>query len=369
MSRRGLAGSRPGAAARHDAPAGRGSDTRNGAGARADEARSQVPPGDASAGPQKLLAATEGLGTLVLLALGALFAIGTLIVNIHLGTLGLSDFSGLRPRFVLVGLTFLIYAAIPPLLCLVLLEVGRRVGFRRGPLLAAAAVAATAVAVMTLVAWMLFFALPHVTFTVAGGRIVPPARFWTVYTGNWYAVVPEVAVCVSACILFVRHGWGTARDNATSSPPRHRVSSRVLVAVLVLGLAGLVYPYASLTYMNISRAAGGGQPGIVLMTMERDAGRLVDRPPFSRVNAAGDTVYGPFLVWHENEDRTYLSFPTEGRRSSWEVYGIRNEKVHTTWHLPGGIRLENVRLGEVDMWVDLDWPAEGAGPAPPFIND
>jgi hypothetical protein len=331
-----------------------------------------------SARLEKYTKAAEGLGTVVLVGLGVLFAIGTLVVNIHLGSLGLSDFSGLRPRFVLVGLTFLLYLAIPPTFCIAALQAGATVGFGRRPVLAVLTSIAVALVLMVVIPSMLFFAIPYVTYQNRG--LVEPVPFWGIYTDSTYSLILHLLVAIPAGILWLwRHPVALA--GASDAPKtlhrvplrrsrgiatRSRVRQHVLLGlrvIVVLAAIGMLYPYATVTFVNISMATGGGHPSIVLMKMDRDVGRVVDRPGFVRWSQAGDTIYGPVLVWHESGDRTFISLPESRTFVFWEVFAIPSEKIGTVWYLPGAIYLEN-RLSETIIHRFFVWPRQGAGVAP-----
>jgi hypothetical protein len=308
---------------------------------------------------QKLLNSTDGLGTLVLLGLGALFALGTVIVNLKFGTMGLTDFAGLRPRFVLVGLTFLIYLLIPPACCVLLLSIGAMASVRRHPALAASVVLATALTLVFMIPGMLYFTVPFLTFGSPDG-IQAPLSFWELYLGHRYALLIEIVLlCLPVSLLHYRLSL-KPKSSISASMVQWMPNGRLIIMILI-GTTIMLYPYSTVTYLNISRAAGGGQPPIVLMTMEREIGRVLERPGLWRVSTRSDTVYGPFLLWHETDAKTFLTLPRQGSRTPGDVFAIPNEKVRVTWYLPGSVHIRPRFWGAGTMTVKIGWPDDDAG--------
>jgi hypothetical protein len=314
----------------------------------------------------------DGIDRLSKSAIGvatAMFAVGLLIENIQLQTIGISDVSFAEPRYVLVGLAFVVYLALPAILLVVPIIVFRLVRGPRGKvrLLVAAvlSVASFIILFLNLPAPFYYF-IERILWT--NGNIARVLRFWgylcdpTLIIRGPLLYIPLILLAATA-----RTGWWFDR-------PRPR---RYLLAMVGLGVFSSVIPYTYSAYPNLARAVGGGCPLIAEIdlkggrTVRPSAYRWAERPPTSQpgelfsvkryhvtpLKIEGRPATGPaaetLLIWHESDKFFYVSKLQRWTRGA-VVIGIPKDQVDEVRYRHGVLDFSNNKLERAVVAGDFD---------------
>jgi hypothetical protein len=272
-----------------------------------------------------------------LAVIGMLFGLGLILVNIYLGYLGFTDFTILRPRFVLVGMSFLIYLAIPPAAIIIPMLILKRTLVDRPSRW------------LLLIPFALFTALalesPTHYFVPYVFEGYPPGKqiltFWSIYT-NIALVFEIVGVLVPAVILaWIWDFRSTSGDQPTSADHWVRMGK----IVLMVGIISMIFPYAIVVYPNVSSAVGGGQPALVDLSLDDHGRRAVQSHRFVSPRATSDSIDGPFILWHEATDRLLLS-AVDTKRGKPDILSLPSSHVVAIHYLDGYVRVRhNMKSG------------------------
>jgi hypothetical protein len=262
----------------------------------------------------------EPIAKVVAATLAAFYAIGLIITNMFLGSLGASDFSDLRPRTILVGMAFAIYVAVPLGLAVVPLYVFafvRRHTMHR--------FAATAAAVAMAVGFAFLLPAPFEFFIVATGR---HGGFTTLSTRFWREAYQDSSQWpyILVLILLPMAGLAVASIRQRILSPDVKKGAYVLA---LLGVVSQMIAFADSVYPELQSSIGGGHPELVELVFQKaGADTSVRRIPD-----------GYYLLWHIADDTLVLTGATEGPVS--HSYFVRRSDVATMIRTPAHVRLRD----------------------------
>lgn len=270
---------------------------------------------------------------------GALFAAGMLIENIQLQIIGVHDASVasvVQGRFVLVGLAFVIYLAIPALLLiapvLTFQFIRRFLNDRiRIPLIGA------------LVVLLLLFLITPSPIQYFSDELAAKSTmrdrlicFWAYFVDP--TLLLRLLLLYLPAVLLVTM-WGTLK--------RRSAWRRGLYVLMSLGVVSTVVQYVVNVYPNLSRSVGGGCPLIAEIDLKNGtplrpsdywtmpgvpmllAGIKSTTQPIPPDYGGTDSVFPstrgaawppagePVLLWHENDKFVFVS-----RLSHWDIGAI-----------------------------------------------
>lgn len=258
------------------------------------------------------------------------FLTGVLLENAHLGRLGISDFSGLQPRLVLVGLSFYIYILTPlvPAIAahytykrVMILTSTSRIGKPHQELIGVISGACSAIISFIILPISLHYFISDLWLRPMG--LPMSIRFWSFYIHEWWWLTCGFLYIPSTlCILF---------------PRRLRPWRTLIIPVICIGAIGSVMTYSYFMYRNIEYAVGGGRPQIIQLECDGIDLAITEVSP-----VASDTMSDPkrpsfalmdreqyYLLWHESEGWMYLT-----RFTRWQehfpIIGIPKDRV--VWH-------------------------------------
>lgn len=264
----------------------------------------------------------------VLAVLAILFGLGLLITNVYQGYLGFSDYSVLRPRFVLAGLAFFVYIACPALVFVLPILVVKHLNIRRW--LKLLLVPPLAVLTASLLATPFHY---FVSSAQLGTAVTQILSFWSLYNDYFLPLLLSGVIVPS---MTLAASWKRSGQTASGDT---WVNRRLFVALLVLGVFSMIFPYTVSIHPNISSAVGGGQPSIADISLDEAGTRAVKLHRFIPKLSLGDSVLGPYVVWHETDARLFLSATASSRKKYPEIIAIPSEHVTAIHYLHGHMRV------------------------------
>jgi hypothetical protein len=261
----------------------------------------------------------EHAGKALVLLVAASFATGVLVENLALGRHGMSDFSLLHSRFVLVGAAFYVYV-LAPLMPFLLAAFGVGLGrdlARRVRILPTSVASTTCGLVGLIYGIELPFGALNTFLTdgwpgpASGG----PARilldFWNLWLSDRLLglhlllfYIPTVVWII--IILF--------RPTDFTSAICRLWPVQILIFV---GILSFVWPYSYYTFNHIQNFAGGGSPRVVRVSLDMPPSEyraaMLDPTSLASSHAAATTQQstssGPLLLWNATDQSVYLSDP------------------------------------------------------------
>lgn len=265
--------------------------------------------------PSELFRNTKTISIIFAGTAAPLLLIGTLIENIALSGLGLSDFAPPRVRSVLVGFCFIAYVLLPIF-----------------PVFAASYLVFHILKPKTLTRSILFFgvfwylarAISYVPLhyfvsstRTSGGLWKLSIRFSDMYVGVPTFGLHAILFWIPLSAIVIASFGGTPSPLVAASSKL----KALLACVMIAGIISMPVPYCWSVYPNISQAVGGGQPSVIYIKCEENVSKLVSglaSANYFKDNSAkslleksiistDNDVYGPLLLWRTDSNFHYVS--------------------------------------------------------------
>jgi hypothetical protein len=235
-------------------------------------------------------------GKLALFGISALYAFGLLIENIHLGRCGITDLALVKPRYVLIGLAFFVYIAIPFVLVTIPFAVFRAFSF-----LSIALRVGLAIFMFVIVSWIITVPFSYflTTYTPDDVRFRLPFPAWGVNVGFWKIYRHYQyggGALFSYLVLLV---FNTFKIRAA------RALSLVLFWYAISIPLWLLVPYSWIVSPNIDSSVGGAAPFVVKVKLKaRDA----DAAPANESDKSDERLGSSLelILWHTDAKFVYL---------------------------------------------------------------
>jgi hypothetical protein len=249
----------------------------------------------------------EGIKWLALVGAG-LYAIGLLLTNEYLSFVGISDFSSLRPKYLITGgwcVLLFFFASLPAILSAAgfISTFKRRAEkeTRRDSLRIAAALV-----VALVIFWASFkpmvWAL-HLFLRIVEDDTDPRADLWA------YATLPEATKVVLILSILIAIGVVIA-DLKTKGRFKFGVSSYVTLSVIAIGaLTIATFGVAEGIYDKVLPAYGGGKPMAAELILTREGADFWKQAGAVNQPTGDSTSTGLVDIVYENEQNLILKVP------------------------------------------------------------
>lgn len=304
--------------------------------------------------------------------LGVLYVLGVLVSNMHLMTLGISDFTSLQARNIMTGFLFIFYTFLLLLtmtpVSIAIYVCGRTVISSKFRLLGKIArFVGTIIAALLI----LMFILPFVG--IIFGFVYPWGRPWeagfTRTAWTWRGMVSDsqigyvqfteafwhLHIIVASCLItigllpYISLIWryfDSDQEDRTKRGPLIAVfqPSLKLVAIYpLLALPLLLVGFAQYTYPNIPINLGGGQPDIVELQIVTDEPASITLPGIGTthisVQGKETMITDPVVIWYQSDKFLYLAPLTTQNQSSTRLVALDITLVRTIRYLSKSVRV------------------------------
>lgn len=248
----------------------------------------------------------EGIKWLALVGAG-LYAIGLMLTNEYLSFVGISDFSSLRPKYLITGgwcVLLMFFASLPAILSaagfISTSERLKKEAQRNSVRIAASLVVAVIIfwASFKLTLWIL-----HGFLRILEDDTDPGADMWA------YATLPEATKVVLLLSILIAVGVVIARLN-TRGRFKFGLSSYITLSVIAIGVLTIAtFGIAEGIYDKVLPAYGGGKPTAAELILTREGVDFWKQAGAINQPKGDSTSTGLVEIVYENEQNLVLKVP------------------------------------------------------------
>jgi len=283
------------------------------------------------------------------IALAIAYVLGLFISNLYAGMLRFSDFSLIKARYVVTGVCFLSYIAMPIVAWIAAWEVKRAIKRKTFSFLVLFGILLSAIFILPALSQYFISSL-----RLYGCNVQTLLKTYWLFYFSPMLMLPYILIAIPILVFY--HKWKAE----PKSPSIAKRGQYLIIALVTMGVAWQTVQYAWRVHPNIEPSIGGGQPALATVILGHSVPReLIEMwvPDKEKVGQPENDCILHFdaMIWSTSESLVYLTplspqNQIHGHLPWLEAVALPKSNIDALRYFNGSVTIDTF-TGEVSIQV------------------